>query len=177
MTEEQINYLAGYITADGNLQEIPRSKYVYRRVQFVSKDVEFLRSIHQLVAPERPLTVRSDGCAYFFTSNGEFVESMMELGLRSGKSRNPQGFMRWTEPLFAGHFLRGLLDGDGGVYRRKDYLSAWVYFVGTPAQMDPISGFLSELSIPHRIPFQLCGKNSKLYQVSVGSSPGSEGFT
>ena len=65
----------------------------------------------------------------YIISNKHFYKRLVSLGCRPRKTFTAK-FPAWIQPALVKHFIRGLIDGDGCIYIRKDGITN-VEFTGT----------------------------------------------
>jgi hypothetical protein len=95
-------------------------------IGFVSKDLDHLKIIQQMMESEQKIRSRNDGCHQFVIGSKQMWSDLFQLGGRPAKSLTigmpyvPQDIVR--------HFIRGFVDGDGTLYwettqRRKPMIA------------------------------------------------------
>ncbi len=106
-------YLVGLITSDGNLSSDGR------HINITSKDYDFLQVIKKLMGIENKITAKYGGkkqkafCIQI--ANRNFYDFLLGIGLMPRKSLI---LTQVNVPkLYFHEFLRGLIDGDGGMQR------------------------------------------------------------
>lgn len=130
---EGIAYLIGLITSDGTLRKFRQS------IKIGSKDLEMIENVQSIVYEE--ITGRKNkivyeekkliktgkvfpAYSYSFTSR-QFYQFCIDLGLMPNKSLILEELII-PDSYFA-HFLRGVVDGDGCYYPRKQYHKTYLY--------------------------------------------------
>jgi hypothetical protein len=123
-----IAYLVGLITSDGNLEKEKK------RLKVTNKDFEIIEHTRDIVKNEitgrtyKPVESEKDGCNwwnYQFTSHS-FYDFCTNIGLMPNKS------LIITEldipDEYFSHFLRGLIDGDGNYsFNRDKYINIRIF--------------------------------------------------
>lgn len=106
-------YLVGLITSDGNLSKDGR------HIDITSKDYEFLSSIKQRYGFTNKIGNKYNTIGqlnyHFQLTNRSFYEFLLSVGLTPRKSLTIES-VNVSSSNFC-DFLRGLIDGDGGIQR------------------------------------------------------------
>lgn len=107
-------YLIGLICADGCISYDAHSGRT--RLTIASKDKELLEQLRQRMTPKKSLYYNR-GCYYVISNNMTDINFLISIGILENKSTTIQ-----VPPIpkdLHPHFVRGVFDGDGSVYRSK----------------------------------------------------------
>jgi intein-encoded DNA endonuclease-like protein len=114
----EMEWVLGFIYADGNLYSFKNSKMVSYILTITQKEPNVLHKIKQLLQSEH--TINQYGGKYhrLMIGNKTIYNDLMELGLHPHKSAT----MLYPNTIkFHSHFIRGFFDGDGSIRCRKNY--------------------------------------------------------
>src|SRR5215469_17043461 len=103
-------YVFGFWFADGSMTQ-PGKDYC---VSFVTKDVEHLRHIRQVLQAEQKIYARPDGCYTLSIGSKQMWHDLLRMGGAPAKSLVAP--MPYVPPPLMRHFIRGYVDGDGSLY-------------------------------------------------------------
>jgi DNA-binding transcriptional regulator WhiA len=121
-SEEVKNYMIGLIWTDGCLsQQEGKSE----RITISTTDMDIVEQLHPIMCPDRKIYIskprsssHQEGYA-LVNMNRDAIEYLKEQGLEQRKSHT-LAYPKIDNENF-GHFLRGVFDGDGSVYRNGNY--------------------------------------------------------
>lgn len=106
-------YLIGLITSDGSLSKDGR------HIDITSKDYGFLNNVKNLIGLRGKVTAKSGGknqkAFHIQVSNRNFYDFLLSIGLMPRKSLTLKEVK--VPDIYFVDFLRGLIDGDGGIQR------------------------------------------------------------
>ena len=103
-------YVFGFWFADGSMTQ-PGKGYC---VSFVTKDLEHLRLLQQVMQAEQKIYARPDGCYTLAIGSKQMWHDLLRLGGAPAKSLVAP--MPDVPQTFRRHFIRGYVDGDGSLY-------------------------------------------------------------
>lgn len=103
-------YVFGFWFADGWMSQPNSDPFV----AIVSKDLEHLRRIRQVMGAEQKIYARKDGCQQLTIGSKQMWHDLRRLGGVPAKSWAAE--MPFVPPLLLRHFTRGYVDGDGWLY-------------------------------------------------------------
>jgi hypothetical protein len=103
-------YVFGFWFADGSMTQPGKDYYV----SFVTKDLEHLRLIRQVMQAEQKIYARPDGCYTLVIGSKQMWGDLLSLGARPAKSL-VAGMPQIPSKVLR-HFIRGYIDGDGYLY-------------------------------------------------------------
>jgi len=155
-------YFLGLIISDGHLN--------YKRgvFQYACKidDVELIRFIKSELHSTHPIKeykIKKKWYVRYNITNKKLVSSLIEkYNLpHSNKSENNVDIPNISEGLIS-HFLRGLFDGDGSIWKSKNESSYAMSYTGGEKMMLSIQNILNTFNIKSRISYKygLQNKNS-----------------
>lgn len=133
-------YILGYIFADGSIQaqtEIGRYTLRFRCQKRDRKLLEIIREEMKIqsIIRDRWITSKKTGkkyeASYLDTTSKRLVTRLVELGVLPRKSKLNPPYPTIPDDFFS-HFLRGYIDGDGGIYYNKRDGSYSVSALGSP---------------------------------------------
>lgn len=106
-------YILGFIAADGNIYKNTLS------IDIHYKDIEILTYIKSLISPQSPIRTKHYGASRCLNINSkELVASLKQYNITPCKSRTIS--INFNIPKkYIGSFIRGIFDGDGSVYIKK----------------------------------------------------------
>lgn len=110
-------YLLGLFMADGcvYINEIGSKLFV---IQLQVEDSYMIQFIKDELGAERKIVIdKRDGSSSISIINNDFVSNLEKHGVTENKLTR---FIPEIDESLRGHFLRGLLDGDGSITYRKD---------------------------------------------------------
>jgi len=125
----QLAYAVGLITTDGNLAKDTR------RITFVSKDLELVKTFSQCLGINNKISTKRGGftnsqIAYFVQfTNVKFYKFLLGIGLMPAKSKILKQMEIPNKYFF--DFLRGHFDGDGTFYSYWDkrWKSSFMFYL------------------------------------------------
>ncbi len=103
-------YVFGFWFADGSMTQPGKDHYV----SFVSKDLEHLRLIRQVMQAEQKIYARPDGSYTLAIGSKQMWYDLLRLGGAPAKSL--VAAMPYVPQTLMRHFIRGYVDGDGSLY-------------------------------------------------------------
>ena len=111
--EEIFWYLAGLITSDGNLSSDGR------HIDITSTNYEFLQEIKNLIGIKNKIGIKYGGKKQksfrIQIANKNFYTKLLTIGLTPNKSLTLRDIA--VQDIYFYDFLRGVIDGDGGIQR------------------------------------------------------------
>lgn len=115
-------YLLGAFMTDGCISVTPK----YSKARIISKDIDWIESIRDLICPELPLRHRQN-CAELAITNSDISQWFIQNGCTPSKSLTLQ--LPNVPIEYLPDFIRGCLDGDGslGMYTYKGYSRGQIY--------------------------------------------------
>jgi len=113
-------YILGFIFADGGIVKITHNgssdKLAFGQHK---KDIDILRKIKQELSAEQALSIGKE-CVYFAIYSQIIVDDLKKLGISYRKSfRKSPGKIPNIPQKYIRDFIRGLIDGDGGISINK----------------------------------------------------------
>ena len=126
-------YLIGLIYTDGSLTF---DKHSGRwRITIASKDKVLMEQLRARMTPSKKL-YRNRGCYYIVTNNRNDINFLVSIGLHANKSYTIQ--VPWLPRHLQSHFVRGVFDGDGSVFRSKTTFKGKTYnYIGVTIKRLP----------------------------------------
>lgn len=129
-------YLIGLILTDGNIQE--------RIFSFASKDIELVEKFKNALSSFHPIKKDPKKDIYFLLiGHKKMVADLKAIGLTENKSKTVT--LPEIPDNFFFDFLRGYVDGDGGIYNRFKWGLTLKLTTGSPFILDDISNTISRL--------------------------------
>jgi hypothetical protein len=124
--DEKVAYFAGVVTGDGNVNTCKRKKGgYYYRVNVVGRK-EYLEQLSILIKnlfnyqPSILKDKRKKNCYYINIHSAAVYFFFIKLGFHAGKKRNLRVPRLIAEnAILFKHYMRGLIDTDGSVLRRR----------------------------------------------------------
>lgn len=114
---EQLAYVVGIITSDGNLSSDGR------HINITSKDLEMVQNVKEILHLSNTIGRKARGGSiekkYYVLQFGSknFYAFLLSIGLTPAKSKTIQKVL--VPNMFFSDFLRGCIDGDGNIYESK----------------------------------------------------------
>lgn len=113
-------YILGLLTADGWMTTEGRNRL---GISLIVPDIAAVEYIKNHIAPTQKIVIRTfskkefnrQDCAFWTISSRRLNDSLLDLGLcprKTGKEVVPD-----IPDMYKSHYLRGLFDGDGCIYR------------------------------------------------------------
>ena len=132
-------YVFGFWFADGSMTQ----PGIHCCVSFVTKDLEHLRLIRQVMQAEQKIYARPDGCYTLAIGSKQMWHDLLNMGGIPAKSLVAD--MPYVPRPLVRHFIRGYVDGDGFLYwdnsqRRKPVIG----MVGGVAFLERLAAVLAE---------------------------------
>lgn len=133
-------YLLGYILGDGNIN-VRRDNYY--TVNIASKDYTHIRQMACIFGGNINITKNTKGAFTCWSINivdQTVCHSLLELGIKPRKSTEPSNIdYAWIGCNF-NHFIRGLIDSDGCICRKKN--SLYIEIAGHESYIKQISDMM-----------------------------------
>lgn len=133
-------YLLGYILGDGNIN-VRRDNYY--TVNIASKDYTHIRQMACIFGGNINITKNTKGAFTCWSINivdQAVCHSLLELGIKPRKSTEPSNIdYAWIGCNF-NHFIRGLIDSDGCICRKKN--SLYIEIAGHESYIKQISDMM-----------------------------------
>ena len=116
---EEMAYILGFITADGNINKTRNSYYLQFCLQ--KKDEDILKKMRKMLAPKNKFSYyKPENTLSFKLGSTTIYKDLLKLGITANKTfsvkppKIPKAYLR--------HYLRGFFDGDGciNLFKRKD---------------------------------------------------------
>lgn len=144
------NYWLGYLAADGNIQETPRSSCV----KFLTKDYEMVEKFLKYTDNKVNIFIPKDNTEYTLVYFGskEIVKYLISIGITPKKSNTLYMNIPITKD-----FVRGVIDGDGSVHNKKSTIKITS---GSVKFLEQIKEFLNNNDIKSSIRKRNQDKNS-----------------
>lgn len=119
-------YILGLICADGCLTF---DKHSGRwRLVIASKDRDLMEALRRRMTPAKKLYCNR-GCYYVISNNRTDINFLVSIGILDNKSSSIQ--VPWIPEHLQSHFIRGVFDGDGSVFRSRTTNQGRIYnYVG-----------------------------------------------
>ncbi|MFW6173754.1 MAG: homing endonuclease associated repeat-containing protein [Elusimicrobiota bacterium] len=134
-----MSYVLGYWFADGGMYyDSKRNRYT---ISFVSKDIEHLEKILNLMESDYTVNDKKDGSFRIQINSKTIYHSL--LGLKGHDNKSLTADPPDIPKEYVHDFIRGYMDGDGWVsirYNRNNYPT--LGFIGTKEMMDMIISYL-----------------------------------
>ena len=135
-------YLLGYILGDGNIN-VRRDNYY--TVNIASKDYTHIRQMACIFGGNIKITKNTKGTFTCWSINivdQAVCHSLLELGIKPRKSTEPSNIdYAWIGRNF-NHFIRGLIDSDGCICRKKN--SLYIEIAGHESYIKQISNMMPD---------------------------------
>ena len=135
-------YLLGYILGDGNIN-VRRDNYY--TVNIASKDYTHIRQMACIFGGNIKITKNTKGAFTCWSINivdQAVCHSLLELGIKPRKSTEPSNIdYAWIGRNF-NHFIRGLIDSDGCICRKKN--SLYIEIAGHESYIKQISDMMPD---------------------------------
>jgi hypothetical protein len=146
----EVMYWAGFIAADGNVMNKSSSRSYNMTVNLSIKDINHLEKLKNSLKSTSKLRIYNNkggvrfnkifkdttGCSISFASK-YLVNSLEKFNIIPAKSKIYSITKCLYNHKFINHFIRGYMDGDGGVLFNDKYKR--VYFYGTKECLNGIS--------------------------------------
>lgn len=116
---EEMAYILGFITADGNIIKSRYSHYLQFCLQ--KRDVDIINKMRKILAPKNKFSYyKPKNTLQFKVGSTTIYQDLLKLGVTPNKTfsikppKIPEKFVR--------HYLRGFFDGDGciSIFKRED---------------------------------------------------------
>lgn len=151
----EVMYWAGFIAADGNVINNTPSRAYHMTVNLSIKDIDHLKKLKNSLKSTSKLRVyknigglrhnkvfkNTTGCSVSFASK-YLVNSLEQFNIVPAKSKKYDIPQHFHNHKFIRHFIRGYMDGDGGILFNNKYKR--VYFYGTKDCLDSISKIIEK---------------------------------
>lgn len=134
---ELSSYLLGFILTDGSVSQQKGKK---KRITLANTDFKIMNDLQPIIAPNRKLYKRvmknkNHNTIYSIVNTNELaIKKLDELGIRENKSFNVR--MPDIEEGLMSHFVRGVFDGDGSIYRNRVNGHTYKHISFTSASLD-----------------------------------------
>ena len=121
---EEMAYILGFITADGNIMKSRYSYYLQFCLQ--KRDIDILNKMRKILAPKNKFShYKPENTLSFKVGSTTIYKDLLKLGITANKTfsvkppKIPKEYLR--------HYLRGFFDGDGciNIFRRNDSVSSF----------------------------------------------------
>jgi hypothetical protein len=110
-------YILGFFSADGVVVNSTQS------ISFAQKDKDILEQIKKEIGTQQPIIQNSKTGVYLLTINSKVMKNdLMKLhGINPNKSLNIK--FPYVPEEYLSHFVRGYFDGDGCIYKNKNFVN------------------------------------------------------
>ena len=132
-------YLLGLLVADGNILVSRSQGY---RVSFTSVDMELVVLVKKLLKATHPIRSRKDGGFEIVLSSKRLIDGLKKYGCGERKSLTANWPNLINTEMYR-HFIRGLFDGDGGVWVNNQG-STRASIVGSLEMMSALSNMIAK---------------------------------
>lgn len=122
-------YWLGFFLADGTMMIQKKCSYVMR-VVLSNKDKKHLDRLIRDMESNYPIHQYNNAYSGVAWTSKKMFNDLLNLGLRPRKSYGYR-IPKVRQPLLV-HFIRGIFDGDGSIYYRKDRFGVRAEICGTP---------------------------------------------
>lgn len=142
---EKKAYFLGFIYADGSILRRVGSKTAIR-LEIKQSDQYLLDILKQELNSTNVISIVRKGCARFSVHSNVLEEDLARYSIVPDKSHRQDEIVILPEP-FMHHFIRGVFDGDGWIFKRKYSLTFGL--CGTQTAMCQIADYLqTTLDLP-----------------------------
>lgn len=145
INSEKKAYFLGFIYADGSILKREDSKTCIR-LEIKQSDKYLLDILKQELNSTNAISVVRKDCARFSVHSNVLEKDLAKYSIVPDKSHRQDKIVVLPEP-YMHHFIRGVFDGDGWVYKRKYSLTFGL--CGTQTAMSQIANYLqTTLELP-----------------------------
>lgn len=138
-------YFLGLLYADGTI-EIRDKSQPQLRIELNREDKYILEKFKEELNSDNKISDTKKGCCRFGVHSSKLVEDLAKYKVVPNKSHKLDSLVILVEP-YMGHFIRGIFDGDGWVYKRQ--YSFTIGFCGSITAMQNIEEHLRlKLNLP-----------------------------
>lgn len=166
------SYLMGVVASDGSLGH---KNGIPDYVGYYSTDKDWLEGLRIILDPTRPLFIAAkpknerQKVTWGFTLRNEWVKWFMGRGLKRKAEQEFEDF----EGIDLFHFLRGHLDGDGSIQRRKSSGTlSKVRWLGRVRFIEGMAKALGEVGYDVHVDYQVRKGRITLATIEVGGRQG-----
>lgn len=138
-TEYKAYYL-GLLYADGTI-EIRDKSQPQLRIELKTNDKYILEILKNELQSDNKISDTKKGCCRFGVHSNQLVQDLSNYKIVPNKSHKLDRLITLDEPYMS-HFIRGIFDGDGWVYKRQYSLT--IGFCGTKEAMESIEEYLRD---------------------------------